>query len=154
MGGWIMLLAALARPKRVAGLVGTAAAADFTEDLIARGLSAEQREAFEQDGFVKIACDYGDAPYTITAALIEDGRKHLLLRGPIRLTCPVRFIQGMKDPDVPWETALKLSQLLESPDVEIQLVKEGGHRLSEEQDLARLTATVARLLDQLAERDG
>jgi len=150
MGGWIMLLAALARPERVSGLVGTAAAADFTENLIDRDMTPEQREAIRRDGFVKVACDYGDEPYTITAALIEDGRKHLLLDKPIGLACPVRLIQGMKDPDVPWETALKLSAMLESTDVEIQLVKEGDHRLSEEHDLDRLCGTVERLLDSLA----
>ncbi len=146
MGGWIMLLTALKLKHRVAGLIGIAAAPDFTEDLIGRELTEEQRQAVESAGFVNIPSDYGDEPYTITKALIEDGRDHLLLGGPIPLNGPVRLIHGLKDADVPWRTALRLQDALTSTDVEVTLVKDGDHRLSEPHDLARLTDSLDRLI--------
>ncbi|MDK9722381.1 MAG: alpha/beta hydrolase [Rhodospirillales bacterium] len=150
MGGWIMLLTALARPERVAGLVGIAPAPDFTENLIWRELTERQRRVMAEQGFVEIPSDYGDQPYVITQRLIEDGRKHLLLdKGKLPLAMPVRIIQGMDDKDVPWQTALDIQKAVESRDVEVTFVKSGGHRLSEPEDLARLTRTVAALLDQV-----
>ena len=149
MGGWIMLLTALARPERVAGLVGTAAAPDFTEDLIPGDLSAEQKEQLQAQGFAIIPnCYYGE-PYKITKELLDEGRNHLLLRGEIPLDCPVRLIHGTNDEDVPWQTSLKIAERLRSQDVETLFVKNGDHRLSESEDLNRLCRTVGRLLDQL-----
>ncbi|MEQ8667087.1 MAG: alpha/beta hydrolase [Rhodospirillales bacterium] len=147
MGGWIMLLTALARPDRVAGLVGIAAAPDFTEDLIWQPFDDDQKAAMNRDGFVEIPNCYDEEPYRITARLIEDGRDHLLLRDPISLDVPVRLIQGMEDEDVPWNTALRLQEQLASADVDVTLVKDGGHRLSEPQDLDRLARIVDQLLD-------
>lgn len=150
MGGWIMLLTALARPNRVAGLVGIAPAPDFTENLIWRELTERQRRVMAEQGFVEIPSDYGDQPYVITQRLIEDGRQHLLLnKAPLPISVPVRIIQGMEDKDVPWQTALDIQKAVESQDVEVTFVKAGGHRLSEPEDLARLTRTVAALLDQV-----
>lgn len=150
MGGWIMLLTALARPERVAGLVGIAPAPDFTENLIWRELTERQRRVMAEQGFVEIPSDYGDQPYVITQRLIEDGRQHLLLdKGKRPLAMPVRIIQGMEDKDVPWQTALDILKAVESQDVEVTFVKAGGHRLSDPEDLARLTRTVAALLDQV-----
>ncbi len=149
MGGWIMLLAALERPRRVGGLLGIAAAPDFTEDLIRPGLTGEQKKALEHDGLVRLPSDYGEDPYTITKALLEDGRKHLLLGGEIPLEIPVRLIHGMEDADVPWRTSLRLARMLRSADVEISLVKDGGHRLSEAEDLERLCRTLEALLQRL-----
>ena len=146
MGGWIMLLVALRLKERVCGLIGLAAAPDFTEDLIARELTDAQREAMARDGFVQVACDYDDEPYTITQNLIDDGRINLLLGADIPLNLPVRLIQGLKDKDVPWATALKLQERLTSTDVEVTLVKDGDHRLSEPVDLKRLTTTLDTLL--------
>lgn len=142
MGGWIMLLTALARKERVAGLIGLAAAPDFTEDLIWGVFDDGQKAAMEHDGCVKIPNCYDEEPYYITRKLIEDGRNQLLLRDRIALDVPVRLIQGMKDEDVPWDTALKISDCLETNDVEVQLVKDSGHRLSEPHDLARLCRTL------------
>lgn len=146
MGGWIMLLTALARPDRIAGLLGIAPAPDFTEDLLAGDLSSEQEEIMERDGVVYVDSEYGPDPTPFTQALIEDGKKHLLLRRKIPLACPVRIIHGMQDPDVPWQTSLRLTQMLDSEDVEIQLVKAGDHRLSEDADLDRLRRTLEALL--------
>jgi pimeloyl-ACP methyl ester carboxylesterase len=149
MGGWIMLLVALRLQKRVAGLIGIAAAPDFTEDLIARELNDEQRLAMQRDGFVLVPCDYDDEPYTITQALIDDGRKNLLLNDSISLSQPVRLIQGLKDKDVPWGTALRLQEKLTGDDVETILVKDGNHRLSEPHDMKRLAKILDLLLDGL-----
>lgn len=145
MGGWIMLLAALARPQRVAGLVGIAAAPDFTEDLIWARATTAQQAALESLGYVDNPSDYSETPYRITRRLIEEGRRHLLLAKPIPLTCPVRLIHGLADADVPWQTSLRLAEALESRDVEVTLVKGGGHRLSEPQDLARLEQVIEAL---------
>jgi len=144
MGGWIMLLLALARPARIQALVGIAAAPDFSEDLLARASAAERRQLAEQGYWLQPSA-YGDAPYPVTRSLIEDGRQHLVLRGPIPITCPVHLLHGQRDPDVPWQTALRLAECLESDDVTIELIKAGDHRLSRESDLARLTAAIGRL---------
>ncbi len=130
MGGWIMLLAALARAERVCGLVGVAAAPDFTEDLFWNGFDDEARETLMRDGVVHRPSDYGDEPYTITRRLIEEGREHLVLRRAIPLSCPVRLLQGMRDDVVPWQTAPRIAEHLKGDDVEVMLVKDGDHRLS------------------------
>ena len=149
MGGWIMALAALARPERVAALVGIAAAPDFTEDLLWASYPQEVREQLERHGVYEQASDYDNKPYRITRALIEDGRNHLLLRAPIPITCPVRLIHGTADEDVPWQVSLKLCQQLQSGDVALTLVKDGDHRLSGPRDLSRLGATIERLCGDL-----
>jgi len=151
MGGWIMLLVALARPERIAGLVGIAAALDFTEDLIHETLTDDQHASLARDGFVEIVNCYDDQkPYRIEKRLLDDGRNHLLLGGPIDLHVPVRLIHGMCDEDVPWRTGLRIVERLKSDDVEITYAKASGHRLSEPHDLTRLQRTVDALLDQLS----
>lgn len=150
MGGWIMLLVARVRAERLRGLVGLAAAPDFTEDLMWNELNDEQRAEMERDGQVALPSDYDpNEPYIITKALIEDGKDHLLLREPLNIQMPVRLIQGMQDMDVPWQTALKIQDALVTEDVEIQFVKNGDHRLSETADLNRLTRTLDNLLHDL-----
>ena len=147
MGGWIMLVAALRLKGKISGLLGLAAAPDFTEDLIHGELTPRQLEIIETEGQVKIPNCYDvDDPYIITKALIEDGRRQRLLHKPIALDIPVRLIQGMKDEDVPWKTALKIQEMLVGEDVEVQLVKNADHRLSEPGDLDRLTTTLEKLL--------
>ena len=146
MGGWIALLTALARRERVAGLVGIAAAPDFTEDLLWPALSPDQRAALTRDGVLRLPSEYGDKPYSITLRLIEDGRRHLLLRSPIGLACPVRLLHGMRDPDVPWQRSLRLAEQLAAPDVRVALIKGGDHRLSREQDLKLLCRTLEELV--------
>jgi pimeloyl-ACP methyl ester carboxylesterase len=149
MGGWIMLLTALARPQRIAGLLGIAAAPDFTEDLMWDAYPQGVRDTLRREGVYREPSDYGDEPYTITMRLIDEGRKHLLLREAIPITCPVRLIHGMADPDVPWQTSIRLAERLESGDVEVTLVKSGGHRLSEPEDLDRLGKTLEGLIERL-----
>jgi len=145
MGGWIMLLVALARPERMAGLVGIAAAPDFTEDLIWARATAQQRAALERDGFVDRPSEYDEQPYRITYRLIEEGRAHLLLAKPVPIACPLRLIHGMKDQDVPWQTSLRLAEAVQSDDVEVTLVKSAAHRLSEPEDLQRLEQIIEAL---------
>ena len=149
MGGWLALLTALARPDRVAGLVGIAAAPDFTEELIWQQLSATEQRTVMDQGALYQPSEYGDKPYCFSRRLIEQGRRHLLLGKPIPLTCPVRLLQGMVDTDVPFATALRIAERLESRDVSVTLIKDADHRLSRESDLARLVQTVTELTELL-----
>ena len=146
MGGWIGLLAAIARPDRVAAFVGIAAAPDFTQDMMWDSYGEDIREQLRREGVYYEPSDYGDDSCPITMKLIQEGREHLLLRGAIPLRCPVRLIQGQQDVDVPWQTAVKLAGRLESDDVEVLLVKRGDHRLSSPQDLVRLEQVLDLLL--------
>jgi len=142
MGAWVATRAALARPGRVAGLVGIAAAPDFTEDLMLPALGEEGQARMRRDGFIDRPSAYGDGPYRITWRLIEEARAHLLLRGPVPFAGPVRLLHGMADPDVPWRQSLKLAEALTGPDVRLILVKDGDHRLSRPRDLDLLGRAV------------
>jgi pimeloyl-ACP methyl ester carboxylesterase len=144
LGGWLMLRVALARPERVAGLVGIAAAPDFTETMAA-DLDADEREALARDGVVERPSEYSEEPYRIARALIEDGRDHLVLNRPIDIGCPVRLLQGMRDDAVPWQTAPRIAAQLTGDDVVVTLVKDGDHRLSRPADLARLMRVVDKI---------
>ncbi len=145
MGGWIATLAALARPERVAGLMLIAPAADFTEELMWKAMPDDIRREIMKRGVWHRPSAYEPNPYPITRGLIEDGRKHLILSGRIGVTCPVRVLQGMADPDVPWRHAMRLVEQIESSDVIVELIKDGDHRLSRPSNIARLGA----MLDEL-----
>ncbi len=147
MGGWIALLTALARPDRVAALVGIAAAPDFTQRLLWQSMAPSEQAMLRREGVIHVPSQYG-APTPITLKLIEDGANHLLLDGPIPINCPVRLLHGQSDPDVPWELALRIAERVQSPDTQVTLVKDGDHRLSRPQDLALLRETVASLIGQ------
>jgi pimeloyl-ACP methyl ester carboxylesterase len=154
MGAWIALLAALARPDRVAGLVLIAGATDFTEELLWPRLGAERQARLMAEGMFRIPSSYDPEGYVITRALIEEGRQHLLLGGPIALGVPVRLLHGMADTDVPWQHSLRLVEALSGGDVVASFVKDGDHRLSRPQDLARLEAMIEELTAALAAPTG
>lgn len=141
MGGWIACLAAMVRPERLKAMVLIAPAPDFTEKLMAPELGPEAKAALATDGVWLRPSDYGD-PYPITAKLLEDGARWSILPGPVPITAPVRILQGGQDPDVPWRHALELAQGLNGEDVVFTLIKDGDHRLSRPQDIARLIAAV------------
>jgi pimeloyl-ACP methyl ester carboxylesterase len=151
MGGWIALLLARALKRRsdpalpgsLAGLVLIAPAVDFTEELMWKQFPPEVRRQIETAGSWLRPSQYSEAPYPITRGLIEEGRQHLLLGGLIETGCPVRILQGVQDPDVPWQHAVELSSRLAHDDVVLTLVKDGDHRLSRPEDIERLIAAVA-----------
>jgi len=143
MGGWLALLLARALGERVAGLVGIAAAPDFTD----WGFDSDQKEEIWREGKLVEQTPYGDRPYVTTFAFWESGEALRVLDAPIDIDCPVRLLQGQDDPDVPWRTALRIAGQLRSADVQTILVKDGDHRLSRPQDIALLIETVARLTE-------
>jgi pimeloyl-ACP methyl ester carboxylesterase len=148
MGGWMALLLARQVAKRtkdasLAGLVLIAPAPDFTEELMWKGFSPQIRREIEEKGVWMRPSEYGDgSPYPITRALIEEGRNHLMLGGSIDVGCPVRILQGAKDPDVPWQHAFALVHRLPADDVVLTMIQDGDHRLSRPQDIARMLAAV------------
>jgi pimeloyl-ACP methyl ester carboxylesterase len=146
MGGWIMVLAALARPHRVAALLGIAAAPDFTSDLLPQRLTEAQRQELEDNGRLVLPSPYDPAGYLYTHELVADGGRNLVLRGDIALSCPVRLLHGMADESVPWRQSLKLAERISGGDVTLSLIKGGDHRLSRDEDLARLARTLDELL--------
>jgi pimeloyl-ACP methyl ester carboxylesterase len=145
MGAWLALLAALSRPDRIVGLLLIAPATDFTENLLWNRLDADVRGQILQKGEWLRTSLYDRGPYPITRTLIEDGRKHLLLGGEIAMRCPVRIVQGMVDPDVPWEHAMKLVGAL-GPDTHITLVKDGDHRLSKPHEIELIASVLSDLI--------
>ena len=146
MGGWMALLAALALKERVAAMVLIAPAPDFTQKLMWPEFSAAQQAEILEQGRTLRPSDYGD-PYPITRELIEDGKNWTLLDTPIALQMPIRILQGAEDPDVPWQHAFKLVDALMSEDLVFHLIKDGDHRLSRDQDIARLVATCGELAE-------
>jgi pimeloyl-ACP methyl ester carboxylesterase len=153
MGGWIALLLArelnrLAKAgtpstASIAGMVLIAPAPDFTEALMWKQFTPEIKKQIEEKGSWSRPSEYSEEPYLITRALIEDGRKHLLLGGLVETGCPVRILQGVQDPDVPWQHATELVSRIARDDVVLTLVKDGDHRLSRPEDIDRLIAAVS-----------
>src|SRR5271163_4240215 len=160
MGGWLALLMVGALRRRpppypppqagegrvgasVAGLVLIAPAVDFTEELMWKRMTPAIKQELEQNGVWARPSGYSPEPYLVTRQLIEEGRDHLLLGGMIETGCPVRILQGVDDPDVPWRHAVELTSRLASDDVVLTLVKDGDHRLSRPEDIERLIGAVA-----------
>jgi pimeloyl-ACP methyl ester carboxylesterase len=143
MGGWLALLLAQALGNRVTGLVGIAAAPDFTD----WGFDSAQKATMQREGRLVEETPYGDQPYVTTRAFWESGEALRLLDAPIAIDCPVRLLQGQDDPDVPWQIALRIAERVRSADVQTILVKGGDHRLSRPQDIALLIETAARLTE-------
>lgn len=152
MGGWLALLLNRAlreqADERVRALVLIAPAVDMTEDLMLATMTKKEKKTLEERGLIEQPSDYADAPYRITRALIEDGTRHLLFGRGIVTGCPIAILQGGADRDVPREHAMKLVQHLLSDPVTFTLVPDGDHRLSREEDLRLLEATVARAVDE------
>jgi pimeloyl-ACP methyl ester carboxylesterase len=149
MGGWLALLLVRALrlrqqegPATAAGLVLIAPAVDFTEELMWKRFTPEIKRELEQTGVWTRPSAYAPEPYLVTRQLIEEGRNHLLLGGMIETGCPVRILQGVEDPDVPWRHAVELVSRLASDDVVLTLVKDGDHRLSRPEDIDRLLRAV------------
>lgn len=149
MGGWIALLVARNLPQSVAGLVGIAAAPDFTEDSMWAGFSSEQRDTLMQLGQVALPSDYSEEPYVITRRLIEDGRRQLVLRSPLAVGFPVRLLQGTDDTDVPPEVALRLLSHLEGVEIRLTLVKGADHRFSTPDCLHLIEAAIQEVMGRL-----
>ena len=145
MGGWISLLLARSMRDRVTGLVTIAAAPDFTEDSMWAGFTEAERSQLQDKGVVYLPSDYGD-PYPITRRLIEDGRRHLVLRDALRLPMPTRFLQGTEDSDVDLTVALRLLDHAEGPDIRLTLVKGADHRFSDPDCLALIERSVDEVL--------
>jgi pimeloyl-ACP methyl ester carboxylesterase len=156
MGGWLGLRAAqrlrAEAPERApAGLVLIAPAVDFTERLMWDRFPQEIRRKIEVEGVFRQPSAYSDEPSPITRALIEDGRRHLMLgEGPIVTGCPVAILQGMQDPDVPWQHALEVVEHLPGDSVSLTLIKDGDHRLSRPEDLDRLVAAIEAMTQQVS----
>jgi len=147
MGGWLALLLAKAVSEHpgaapIAGMVLIAPAVDFTEELMWKQFPDATRQQIERTGTWMRSSVYGEEPYPITRALIEDGRRHLLLGGLIETRCPVHILQGVEDPDVPWRHAIELVSRFSRDDVVLTLIKDGDHRLSRPEDIERLIGAV------------
>lgn len=145
MGGWLMLLAALARPERVKALVGIAPAPDFTD----WGFSVQQKMTILHEGRLVEDTPYGDQPYVTSRAFWESGEALRIMHGPLAIDCPIRLLHGQQDQDVPWTWSPEIARLARSADVQVTLVKDGDHHLSRESDIALLIATVKTLMEQL-----
>jgi pimeloyl-ACP methyl ester carboxylesterase len=149
MGGWLALLLTRELKWRgyngaaaIAGMVLIAPAVDFTEELMWKRFTPEIKRELEDNGVWARPSQYSPEPYLVTRRLIEEGREHLLLGSLIETGCPVRILQGVEDPDVPWRHAVELTSRLASDDVVLTLVKDGDHRLSRPEDIERMIAAV------------
>jgi pimeloyl-ACP methyl ester carboxylesterase len=159
MGAWIALrlvqeLRKAGEGGRIAGMVLLAPAPDFTAELIEPALTKRQKRDLEQKGYFEEKSEYSPEPNIYTRALIEDGRANSVMTGPIDTHCPVHILQGMADPDVPPEHALRLVSLLPADDMTLSLIPDGDHRLSRPQDLELLTRAVEGVLAQAETTSG
>ncbi len=149
MGGWQALLLARARPGRIAGMVTIAAAPDFTENGWWAGFSEDQKRELAEVGQVELPSDYMD-PYVVTRRMIEDGRRHLVLRAPLNLPFPVRMLQGTADTAVSTDTALTLLDHADCPDLRLTLVKDADHRFSDGPCLGMIEAAILDVLKEVS----
>ncbi len=152
MGGWLMLLCALKRPERISSLLGIASAPDFTEDLMWNMLTEKEKNILQTEGIYTLPLDCHSVnqedyePYTITHNLITEARNHMLLKDKISINCPIHLLHGINDEDVPYQTSLKISELVESQNVTITLQKNGDHRMSSQESLQLLQTTLENIL--------
>jgi len=151
MGAWVALrmaqeLVALGKTDRLQGLLLLAPAPDFTHELMMPQLSDEMKADLETKGYMEEPSEYSDEPNIFTMALFDDGEKNRVMTGPINTGCPVHILQGMQDPDVPYQHAMRLCEFLPSDNVTMTLVKDGDHRLSREQDISLILKTLERMI--------
>ena len=146
MGGWLMLLAAMARPEKVAALIGLAPAPDFTEHLLLDTLTDKQRKELNAKGVLMVPNCWGGEPYPIYLDFIAESGEHLVLDAPIPINIPVHLVHGMKDEDVPWQFSMTLNEKLESQQVKTTLIDDGDHRLSSEKSLRIILKVVDKMI--------
>ena len=151
LGGWIMLNLAMQRQAQIKGLIGIAAAPDFTERLIWDALDEDERQGFTETGFLAVDNPYSDEDVVYPYPLITDGRNNLRLTQPIMFDGPVILHQGLADEEVPWQTALDISAALSSDDVQLNLVKSAGHRFSEPNQLEMIISSAKKILRRLSD---
>lgn len=149
MGGWIMLLAAILRPKNIVGLIGLAAAPDFTEELIWNVLSSKQKEGIEEKGKINFSNEFCEDAYPISLKLITEARNHLLLNSEIPIELPICLIHGMMDKDVPYSTSIRIAEKLIGNDIKVHLIKDAGHGLSRTEDLEFISNVINDLIKKL-----
>lgn len=149
LGGWLMIRAAQDRPERVAGLVGIAAAPDFTETLIWEALTDAQKDQMKTSGQIALPNPYAPEDVVYPYHLVTDGRDNLVLTKPIGLDMPVVLLQGMADHEVPWQTALHIAEQWASDEVQVILDKAAGHRFSEDSQIEQICSVVRRLYGQI-----
>ena len=145
MGAWVALNAARARKGQIRGFVGVASAPDFTERLMFKRFTPEQRAELDANGLIWAHSDYTESDYPITQHFIEEARNHLMLDDVIGLDIPVHLLHGQEDVDVPWETSIELARCLVSEDVTLTLIKDGDHRLNRPNDLALMLSAIERI---------
>lgn len=150
LGGWIMLNLAKQLGDKIAGLIGIAAAPDFTERLIWQDLDESQREKMKSEGQIALPNPYADEDVIYPYQLITDGRRNLLLQDELAISCPIYLHQGMEDHEVPWQTAIDIAKAVTSGDVTINLIKEAGHRFSSEGEIAAILASVDNIYEKLS----
>jgi len=154
MGGWLMVKAAEQRKKVICGMIGIAAAPDFTENLMWNKMTNIEKEQLVKKGFITQDSDYDNSPYIISKKLIEDGKNNLILEKIINLDIPCILIHGKEDRDVPWQTSLKLALSIKSKNIKNIIIEDGSHRLSTNSDLDVLTSSLGELYANYQNRDG
>ncbi|XP_020321700.1 mycophenolic acid acyl-glucuronide esterase, mitochondrial-like [Oncorhynchus kisutch] len=149
MGGWLMCLAAIARPERTAAMVGISTAADHFVTVY-NTLPIEVRKEIEEKGQWVVPTKHNEeGSITFTTEFLKEAEQHCVLQSPIPVTCPVRLIHGMKDQDVPWHVSMQLAERVLSNDVDVLLRKHGQHRMAEKEDIKLIVYTIDDLIDKL-----
>lgn len=147
MGGWLMILAALARKERIAGLMGIAAAPDFVDPLVLESLNNEQREDLKNKGICYLKEEESGKTYPLTKKMVQDAKANEILKKPLLLDCPILLVHGLEDKDVPWEYSKRLLDHCTSQNITLTLIKNGDHRLSKEHELKILAQTLKSFFD-------
>ncbi|CAB1333082.1 unnamed protein product [Coregonus sp. 'balchen'] len=149
MGGWLMCLAAIARPERTAAMVGISTAADHFVTVY-NTLPIEARKEIEEKGQWVVPTKHNaEGSITFTTEFLKEAEQHRVLQSPIPVTCPVRLIHGMKDQDVPWHISMQVAERVLSNDVDVILRKHGQHRMTEKEDIKLIVYTIDDLIDKL-----